>query len=199
MIKEELIHLIQQRRANVAVLGLGYVGLPLALTFAKAGFYVIGIDPDEDKIEQLNERQSYITDVSNAELRKQIDSGRFRATSDYSVLSEIDAVSISVPTPLRKTGDPDMSFIAKASQQIAPYLHRGMVILISIIAVCDIECPVAMSVVISANGLISQRLRLTIRQKLLAESLKTVLRWLRHGMGKPWKPLFRSPLLKWQK
>ncbi len=102
MIKEELIHLIQQRRANVAVLGLGYVGLPLALTFAKAGFYVIGIDPDEDKIEQLNERQSYITDVSNAELRKQIDSGRFRATSDYSVLSEIDAVSISVPTPLRK-------------------------------------------------------------------------------------------------
>ena len=130
MIKEELIQLIQQRRANVAVIGLGYVGLPLALTFAKAGFYVIGIDSDEEKVENINESQSYITDVSNAELRKQVDSGRLRATTDYSVLSEIDAVSISVPTPLRKTGDPDMSYIAGASQDLAPYLHRGMVIVL---------------------------------------------------------------------
>ncbi|NLA80663.1 MAG: UDP-N-acetyl-D-glucosamine dehydrogenase, partial [Chloroflexi bacterium] len=127
MIKEELMQLIQQRRANVAVIGLGYVGLPLALTFAKAGFYVIGIDSDEEKVEKLNNNESYITDVSNAMLRKQVDSGRFRATTDYSVLAEIDAVSISVPTPLRKTGDPDMSYIASASQHIAPFLHRGMV------------------------------------------------------------------------
>ena len=130
MIKEELMELIQQRRANVAIIGLGYVGLPLALTFAKAGFYVIGIDSDEDKVERLNNSESYITDVTNAMLRKQVDSGRFRATTDYSVLAEIDAVSISVPTPLRKTGDPDMSYIASASQQIAPYLHRGMVIVL---------------------------------------------------------------------
>ena len=130
MIKEELMELIQKRRANVAVIGLGYVGLPLALTFAKAGFYVVGIDADEEKVEQLNNSESYITDISNATLRKQVDSGRFRATTDYSVLAEIDAVSISVPTPLRKTGDPDMSFIAAASQQIAPYLHRGMVIVL---------------------------------------------------------------------
>lgn len=130
MIKEELMELIQHRRANVAVIGLGYVGLPLAITFAKAGFYVIGIDSDEEKVEQINEGQSYITDISNAVLRKQVDSGRLRASSDYSVLSEIDAVSISVPTPLRKTGDPDMSFIASASEQIAPYLHRGMVIVL---------------------------------------------------------------------
>ena len=130
MIKEELMELIQHRRANVAVIGLGYVGLPLAITFAKAGFYVIGIDSDEEKVEQINEGQSYITDISNAVLRKQVDSGRLRASSDYSVLSEIDAVSISVPTPLRKTGDPDMSFIATASEQIAPYLHRGMVIVL---------------------------------------------------------------------
>lgn len=130
MIKEELMELIQKRRANVAILGLGYVGLPLALTFAKAGFYVIGIDPDEEKVEKLNSAESYITDISNAMLRKQVDSGRFRATTDYSVLAEVDAVSISVPTPLRKTGDPDMSFIASASQQIAPYLHRGMVIVL---------------------------------------------------------------------
>jgi UDP-N-acetyl-D-glucosamine dehydrogenase len=130
MIKEELMQLIQQRRANVAVIGLGYVGLPLALTFAKAGFYVIGIDSDEEKVEKLNNNESYITDVSNAMLRKQVDSGRFRATTDYSVLAEIDAVSISVPTPLRKTGDPDMSYIASASQHIAPFLHRGMVIVL---------------------------------------------------------------------
>lgn len=130
MIKEELMQLIQQRRANVAVIGLGYVGLPLALTFAKAGFYVVGIDSDEEKVEKLNSNESYITDVSNAMLRKQVDSGRFRATTDYSVLAEIDAVSISVPTPLRKTGDPDMSYIASASQHIAPFLHRGMVIVL---------------------------------------------------------------------
>jgi UDP-N-acetyl-D-glucosamine dehydrogenase len=130
MIKEELMQLIQQRRANVAVIGLGYVGLPLALTFAKAGFYVVGIDSDEEKVEKLNSNESYITDVSNAMLRKQVDSGRFRATTDYSVLAEVDAVSISVPTPLRKTGDPDMSYIASASQHIAPFLHRGMVIVL---------------------------------------------------------------------
>jgi len=70
MIKEELMELIQHRRANVAVIGLGYVGLPLAITFAKAGFYVIGIDSDEEKVEQINEGQSYITDISNAVLRK---------------------------------------------------------------------------------------------------------------------------------
>ena len=130
MIKEVLMQLFHQRWANVAVIGLGYVGLPLALTFAKAGFYVVGIDSDEEKVEKLNSNESYITDVSNAMLRKQVDSGRFRATTDYSVLAEVDAVSISVPTPLRKTGDPDMSYIASASQHIAPFLHRGMVIVL---------------------------------------------------------------------
>jgi len=130
MVKEDLIQDIQKKRANISVLGLGYVGLPLAITFANAGFNVTGIDPDEEKVEMINRGESYISDITNAQLRKHIDSGRLRATTDYSVLAEIDAVSICVPTPLRKTGDPDMSFIASASEQIAPYLHRSMVIVL---------------------------------------------------------------------
>ncbi|MEL7627336.1 MAG: nucleotide sugar dehydrogenase [Anaerolineaceae bacterium] len=130
MVKEDLIQDIQKKRANISVLGLGYVGLPLAITFANAGFNVTGIDPNEEKVEMLNRGESYISDVTNAQLRKHIDAGRLRATTDYSVLSEIDAVSICVPTPLRKTGDPDMSFISSASEQIAPYLHRSMVIVL---------------------------------------------------------------------
>jgi len=130
MVKEDLIQEIQKKRANISVLGLGYVGLPLAITFANAGFNVTGIDPIQEKVDMVNRGESYISDITNAQLRKHIDSGRLRATTDYSVLSEIDAVSICVPTPLRKTGDPDMSFIASASEQIAPYLHRSMIIVL---------------------------------------------------------------------
>lgn len=130
MVKEELIQEIQRKHANIAVVGLGYVGLPLAITFANAGFNVTGIDPNEEKVEMINRSESYVSDVTNAQVRKHIDSGRLRAVSDYSVLADIDAVSICVPTPLRKTGDPDMSFIANASEDIAPYLHRSMVIVL---------------------------------------------------------------------
>ncbi len=130
MVKDELIQEIQRKHANIAVIGLGYVGLPLAITFANAGFNVTGIDPNEEKVEMINRSESYISDITNAQLRKHIDAGRLRATSDYSVLNDIDAVSICVPTPLRKTGDPDMSFIAMASEDIAPYLHRSMVIVL---------------------------------------------------------------------
>lgn len=130
MVKDELIQEIQQKRANIAVIGLGYVGLPLAVTFANAGFNVTGIDPIQEKVDMVNRGETYISDITNAQLRKHIDSGRLRATTDYSVLAEIDAVSICVPTPLRKTGDPDMSFIASASDDIAPHLHRSMVIIL---------------------------------------------------------------------
>ena len=130
MVKVELIQEIQKKRANIAVIGMGYVGLPLAITFANAGFSVTGIDPNQEKVEMINRGESYISDITNAQLRKHIDSGRLRATTDYSVLAEIDAVSICVPTPLRKTGDPDMSFIASASEDLAPYLHRSMVIVL---------------------------------------------------------------------
>lgn len=130
MLKEDLIQDIQKKRANIAVLGMGYVGLPLAVTFANAGFNVTGIDPIQEKVDMINRGESYISDISNAQLRKHIDNGRIRATTDYATLKEIDAVSICVPTPLRKTGDPDMSFIAQASEDIASYLHRGMIIVL---------------------------------------------------------------------
>ena len=130
MVKEDLIQDIQKKRANIAVIGLGYVGLPLAVTFANAGFSVTGIDPIQEKVDMVNRGESYISDISNAQLRKHIDNGRLRATTDYATLKEIDAVSICVPTPLRKTGDPDMSYIAQASEDIAPYLHRSMIVVL---------------------------------------------------------------------
>ncbi|HOE34931.1 MAG: nucleotide sugar dehydrogenase [Chloroflexi bacterium] len=130
MVKDELLELIHKRRANIAIIGMGYVGLPLAITFANAGFNVTGIDPIQEKVDMLNRGESYILDISNAQVRKHTEAGRLRATTDYSILTEIDAVSICVPTPLRKTGDPDLSFIASASESLAPYLHRGMVIVL---------------------------------------------------------------------
>jgi nucleotide sugar dehydrogenase len=124
------MELINKRRANIAIIGLGYVGLPLAVTFANAGFNVTGIDPIQEKVDSINRGESYILDVPNSVVRKHVEAGRLRATTDYSLLTEIDAVSICVPTPLRKTGDPDLSFIASASESLAPYLHRGMVIVL---------------------------------------------------------------------
>jgi UDP-N-acetyl-D-glucosamine dehydrogenase len=125
-----LIQLIQKKYVNVAVIGMGYVGLPLAITFANAGFNVIGIEPNEEKVEMINRGESYIADIPNAVLRKHTEAGRIRATSDYSILAEIDAVSICVPTPLSKKRDPDMSFIVSASNGLAPYVHRGMVVVL---------------------------------------------------------------------
>ncbi len=130
MVKDEIMELINKRRANIAIIGLGYVGLPLAVTFANAGFNVTGIDPIQEKVDSINRGESYILDVPNSVVRKHVEAGRLRATTDYSLLTEIDAVSICVPTPLRKTGDPDLSFIANASESLAPYLHRGMVIVL---------------------------------------------------------------------
>ena len=114
----------------MAVLGLGYVGLPLATVFAEAGFQVIGIDPDRQKIDTLQAGQSYIPDVPNEEIKPLVDSGRLRASTDFAELKAVDAVSICVPTPLRKTGDPDLSYILSATEDLAQYLHPGMVIVL---------------------------------------------------------------------
>ncbi|MGI6250576.1 MAG: nucleotide sugar dehydrogenase [Anaerolineaceae bacterium] len=130
MVKDELIHLLQKKHANIGVIGLGYVGLPLAVTFAGSGFTVTGIDPDKAKVDMINSGESYILDITPSVLRKYTDTGKIRATTDYAVLSEIDAVAICVPTPLHKTGDPDMSYITSAGHDLAPYLHRGMVIIL---------------------------------------------------------------------
>ena len=129
-IKEILIESLKEKKARIGILGLGYVGLPLAVVFAEAGFYVTGIDPDSRKVDSLNKGVSYIPDVKNPTIEKLVQSGHLTATTDFSVLKEMDAVSICVPTPLRQTGDPDMSFIISATEELAKYMHKGMVIVL---------------------------------------------------------------------
>ncbi len=121
---------LQDRSASVAILGLGYVGLPLAVVFAEAGFKVIGIDPDRSKTEAVDRGESYILDIHSEQLKKLVEKGLLSATTDFSVLRKADAVSICVPTPLRKTGDPDLSYIVTATESLAPHLHKGMVVVL---------------------------------------------------------------------
>ena len=129
-IKTTLIEKLKNKTAEIAILGLGYVGLPLAVVFGEAGFKVTGIDPDVRKVDSLNKGVSYIPDVTTEAVAKLIKAGLLTATTDFSVLKNMDAVSICVPTPLRKTGDPDLSFIVSATDQLAPYTHPGMVVVL---------------------------------------------------------------------
>ncbi len=128
--KEALLARIENRELTVAIIGLGYVGLPLAVVFAEAGYNVIGLDLDPKKIETISSGKSYIEDVENQSVAQVVQSGKLRATSDFAALKECDAVSICVPTPLRKTGDPDISYIVSVSDEIAKYLHREMVVVL---------------------------------------------------------------------
>jgi UDP-N-acetyl-D-glucosamine dehydrogenase len=128
--KETLIEKLRGKNAKIAILGLGYVGLPLAVVFGEAGFHVTGVDPDKRKIDSLEKGVSYIPDVKSEAVEKLIKAGLFTSTTDFSVLQEMDAVSICVPTPLRKTGDPDMSFILSATDELAKYMHQGMVVVL---------------------------------------------------------------------
>ncbi|GJQ53185.1 MAG: UDP-N-acetyl-D-glucosamine dehydrogenase [Anaerolineaceae bacterium] len=130
MLKEDLIQKLKNKNARVAILGLGYVGLPLAVVFAEAGFKVTGIDPDAGKVDSLKGGVSYIPDVKSESVEKLVKSGHFTATTDFSALKEMDAVSICVPTPLRQTGDPDMSFIISAADELSKYMHKGMVVVL---------------------------------------------------------------------
>jgi UDP-N-acetyl-D-glucosamine dehydrogenase len=106
------------------------VGLPLAVVFAEAGFQVTGIDPDARKVDCLNSGASYIPDVKTEVVEKLVRSGHLNGTTDFSALKDVEAVSICVPTPLRKTGDPDMSFILSATDELAKYMHKGMVVVL---------------------------------------------------------------------
>src|SRR6202171_1850886 len=119
---EVLEEKISQRTARVGIVGLGYVGLPLAVEFAKAGFSVTGIDLNEEKVASLNRGDSYIQDISADVLRSLVESKKLRATTDFSVIADLDTINIAVPTPLRKTKDPDMSFIVSACTQVAAHL-----------------------------------------------------------------------------
>ncbi|HLO29636.1 MAG TPA: nucleotide sugar dehydrogenase [Anaerolineales bacterium] len=128
--KETLINNLKEKKARIGILGLGYVGLPLAVVFAEAGFHVTGIDPDARKSDSINKGVSYIPDVRTEMVEKLVKSGHLTATTDFSILKEMDAVSICVPTPLRQTGDPDMSFILSATEALAKHMHKGMVVVL---------------------------------------------------------------------
>jgi UDP-N-acetyl-D-glucosamine dehydrogenase len=121
---------IENKKATIGVIGLGYVGLPLAVEFAEAGFSVVGIDVDAAKVASLAKGRSYIQDVPDRSVRAILKSGHFTATTDFSVLRRVDAVSICVPTPLRKTKDPDISYIAAATAQVAKYLPKGQLVVL---------------------------------------------------------------------
>ena len=119
---------IETKTAKVGIVGLGYVGLPLATEFAKAGFTVIGIDVQDSKVAGLNRGESHVQDVPSSEIAKLIEEKRFTATTDFSVVRDLDTINICVPTPLRKTKDPDMSFIVSAVEEIAKHFHPGLLI-----------------------------------------------------------------------
>jgi UDP-N-acetyl-D-glucosamine dehydrogenase len=121
---------LRDRSARTGVIGLGYVGLPLAMEFAEAGFRVSGYDVDATKVDALNRGESYIGDVPSEQLARHVREGRFTATTDPSVLGEVDTIDICVPTPLSKTRDPDMSYIDSAVEEIAKRLRRGQLIVL---------------------------------------------------------------------
>jgi UDP-N-acetyl-D-glucosamine dehydrogenase len=121
---------LEDRSARLAVIGLGYVGLPLAVEFAKAGFTVHGIDIDERRVRELNQGRSYIQDVATADVADMVKAGRFSATTDFSVLKRCDSVNICVPTPLSKQRDPDVSYIVAAATEVARHLHRGQLVIL---------------------------------------------------------------------
>jgi UDP-N-acetyl-D-glucosamine dehydrogenase len=121
---------IRNKTARLGVVGLGYVGLPLAVEFAKAGFDVTGIDLIVQKVSEVNAGRSYVQDIPSAELAPLVASGKLKATTEFSVVTQLDAVNIAVPTPLNKTKDPDMSFVASAAQEIARYAHPGLLVIL---------------------------------------------------------------------
>ncbi|HTR39116.1 MAG TPA: nucleotide sugar dehydrogenase [Bryobacteraceae bacterium] len=121
---------IKARTARVGIIGLGYVGLPLAVEFAKAGFSVTGIDVQESKVARLNAGESYVQDVTGNALRPLVESGKFHATTDFSAVADLDTINIAVPTPLRKTKDPDMSYIVSACQETAKYFGPGKLVIL---------------------------------------------------------------------
>ncbi len=125
-----LIEKIRSRQATVGVIGLGYVGLPLAVELAHAGYHVIGFDVIPEKVKRVNAADSYIKDVASETLAPLVQSGHLVATADFSRLSECDTVEICVPTPLRKTKDPDISYIVASVEQIAKYKHPGMLVVL---------------------------------------------------------------------
>jgi UDP-N-acetyl-D-glucosamine dehydrogenase len=128
--KTELMERITERSARIGVIGLGYVGLPLAVEFGRAGFGVTGFEVSFEKVKQINDGYSYIQDVETAVLAQLVEAKRLEATEDFSKLAECDAIIICVPTPLRKTKEPDISYILSATEKIKKTLRSGQLIIL---------------------------------------------------------------------
>jgi UDP-N-acetyl-D-glucosamine dehydrogenase len=128
--RAQILERINHRSAKIGIIGLGYVGLPLAVEFAKAGFTVYGFDVAQGKVDLCNKGESYIGDVTTEDLSTVVKAGRLKASTDFSGLKECDTVSICVPTPLSKTREPDVSYIIKATEQVKKYLHPGMLVVL---------------------------------------------------------------------
>jgi UDP-N-acetyl-D-glucosamine dehydrogenase len=130
MIKADLQDLINSKKARIGIIGLGYVGLPLIVEFAAKGYSSIGFEVDEKKVSEINAGRSYIVDVPEDDVQKCVSEGNLSATTDFSQLAECDVIIICVPTPLRKTKDPDMSYILTAGGEIQKYMRRGQMIIL---------------------------------------------------------------------
>ena len=130
MIKQELNQLIADGKARIGVIGLGYVGLPLIVEFCLKGFDAIGFEVDEVKTSEINAGRSYIVDVTSENVERCVTGGKLAATTDFTRLAECDVIVICVPTPLRKTKDPDMSYILTAGGEIQKYMRRGQLIIL---------------------------------------------------------------------
>src|SRR5262249_15536287 len=120
-----LLDRLRTKQARIGIIGLGYVGLPLAVELARAGFRVTGFDVDPNKVSQINAGRTYIPDVPESELGAVVSAGRLCATTDNSLLAQMDVADICVPTPLRKTRDPDLSYVVRALEAVAATLTKG--------------------------------------------------------------------------
>ncbi|MBS5885601.1 MAG: nucleotide sugar dehydrogenase [Clostridium sp.] len=130
VLKDELLQKINNKTAKVGVVGLGYVGLPLAVEKANAGYQTIGFDVQDQKVEMVNKGQNYIGDVVDAELKELTEKGLLRATTDFSFIRDVDTVCICVPTPLDLYKQPDLSYVVNSTKDVAKYLHKGMIVIL---------------------------------------------------------------------
>ncbi len=128
--KAELLARLDRHELRIGVIGLGYVGLPLACEFARAGLSVVGIDVSTEKVAAITAGHSYIADVPEAHVAELVESGRLTATTDFSVIAQLDAVSICVPTPLRKTKDPNIQYVVDAAARVAEFAHAGLLVVL---------------------------------------------------------------------
>ncbi|GAA0121640.1 MAG: nucleotide sugar dehydrogenase [Clostridium argentinense] len=129
-LRKELLLKLKNKTAKLGVVGLGYVGLPLAVEKAKAGYEVIGFDVQDKKVKMVNEGRNYIGDVVDSDLERLVKEGKLKATTDFSFVANVDTVCIAVPTPLDLYKQPDLSYVVSSTKDVAKYLHKGMLVVL---------------------------------------------------------------------